>query len=833
MTGVLYGVGVGPGDPELLTLKALRILQAAPVIAYIAPERGKSLARSIVEGRFTGEKIEIAIPMPMHVDPSHGQQVYDRYASEIAAHLKAGRDVAVLCEGDPLIFGSFMYLLERLGGDYPAAVTPGVSAVAAVAAVAAMPLASRNDTLVVVPATLPEARLEARLRNADAAAILKVGRHLDKVRRVLRRLALTETRYVEYAGMAGERMSALDEAGDKAPYFSMVLARKGKNVAVSPPEDAALVALGPSGLELARRLKEILPGSRLHGPEGAGDVDVTFSDAAAHFRTLFAQGTPIVGVCAVGILVRALAPLIADKRSEPPVVAVAVDGSAAVPIVGGHSGANRLARAIADATGGAAAVTTAGDARFGLAVDDPPPGWHCLNPEAAKGIVAALLDDRPVGLTVEAGEAGWLTESGASFAEGGDLSVIVTDRVEASPGNNLILHPQVLAVGVGCERGADSTELIELVKKTLADAGLSAKSAACVVSLDLKADEKAVHAAARALGVPARFFTAGELEELTPRLASPSEAVFKAVGCHGVAEGAALAAAGPDSALAVAKRGSRRATCAIARAPGVINPIPGRRQGRLAVVGIGPGNAAWRTPEATRVISEADDVVGYGLYLDMIGDLIIGKARHESKMTQEEKRARKALDLAAEGKAAVLVSSGDAGIYGLASLVFELLEREDRPEWNRLAISVVPGVSALQAAAARIGAPIGHDFCAISLSDLLTPPDDIERRLRAAADGDFVVALYNPVSNRRRIWLPAARDILLTARPKETPVVLARNLGRDEEAVRTITLGELTSDHADMLTLVLIGNSQTRVTKRGGNQWVFTPRGYVKKMKQK
>ncbi|OHC76589.1 MAG: precorrin-3B C(17)-methyltransferase [Rhodospirillales bacterium RIFCSPLOWO2_12_FULL_58_28] len=591
-----------------------------------------------------------------------------------------------------------------------------------------------------------------------------------------------------------------------------------------------MTALTPGGLELARRLREILPGSRLHGPEGSSDVDVTFSDAAAHLRTLFTQGTPIVGVCAAGILVRALAPLIADKRSEPPVVAVAVDGSAAVPILGGHNGANRLARAIADVTGGIAAITTAGDARFGLAVDDPPSGWHCLNPEAAKGIAAALLADLPVGLTVEAGNAGWLTETGAPFAENGELSVIVTDRVVEHPGNNLVLHPQVLAVGVGCERDADPAELVELVEKTLADAGLSAKAVACVVSIDLKADEKAVHAAADFLGVPARFFTADELEELTPRLANPSGAVFKAVGCHGVAEAAALAAGGPDSALAVGKKGSRRATCAVARARDIINPTSGRRQGRLTVVGIGPGSAAWRTPEATEAIREADDVVGYGLYLDLIGDLIVGKTRHESKMTQEEKRARKALDLAAEGKSVVLVSSGDAGIYGLASLVFELLERENKPEWNRLAISVVPGVSALQAAAARIGAPIGHDFCTISLSDLLTPLDDIKRRLQAAADGDFVVALYNPVSNRRRTQLPAAREILLTARPKETPVVLARNLGREEETLRTITLGELTPDHADMLTLVLIGNSRTKAIKRGVNRWVFTPRGYAKKM---
>ena len=826
MSGTLYGVGVGPGDPELLTLKAARILRAVPVIAYVAPEGGESLARSIIAEHLENEPVEIALPVPMRADPAIGQEVYDRYAPEIAGHLKAGRDVAVLCEGDPLFYGSFMYLLERLGEECPVEVVPGVSSLGAAAAAAAMPLVSRNESLAVVPATLPEAELESRLRLADCAAILKVGRHVAKVRRVLGRLSMSETKYVERASQDGARVLDLDQAGDKAPYFSMVLARKGEHVVETDlPQGAALVALSESGLELARRLKDALPGASVHAPKG--------SDAATLLRDLFTQGTPIVGICAAGILVRALATLLADKRCEPPVVAVAVDGSCAVPVLGGHVGANRLARAIADITGGTAAVTTAGDVKFGLALDDPPKGWRVANPEAAKNVAAALLAGGPVGLKVEAGDASWLTDSGAPFADKGELTVTVTDRVVPEPGRGLVLHPQVLALGVGCERGADPEELAGLVEQTLANAGLSPQAVACVVSLDLKADEAAVHELARSLGVAARFFPAQQLEEQTPRLANPSDVVFKAVGCHGVAEGAALAAAGADGQLIVEKNASKRATCAVARAPGLIGAHVGLARGRLAVVGIGPGSDDWRTPEATRVLSEADDVVGYRLYLDLVGDLIAGKTRHESKMTQEEKRARMALDLAAQGKSVALVSSGDAGIYGLASLVFELLDREDKPEWNRLEVSVVPGVSALQAAAARIGAPIGHDFCTISLSDLLTPMDQIERRLRAAADGGFVVALYNPVSKRRRTQLETARKILLTARPPETPVVLARNLGRAEESVTVMTLGELTPDHADMLTLVLVGNAQTRVTERGVNLWAYTPRGYEKKMEPK
>jgi cobalt-precorrin 5A hydrolase/precorrin-3B C17-methyltransferase len=283
--------------------------------------------------------------------------------------------------------------------------------------------------------------------------------------------------------------------------------------------------------------------------------------------------------------------------------------------------------------------------------------------------------------------------------------------------------------------------------------------------------------------------------------------------------------------LVVEKQKSTRATCAVARSSQSIDPETlGHGRGVLTIVGIGPGAADWRTPEATAALSSADDVVGYGLYLDLISDVICKTPRHSSDLGREEDRARQALDLAAMGRRVALVCSGDAGIYALATLVYELLDRNANAGWNRVEVSVAPGISALQAAAARIGAPLGHDFCAISLSDLLTPSDDIERRLRAAADGDFVVAFYNPVSKRRRKLLAIARDILLEARPPKTPVILARNLGRTDEEVQVITLGDLEVDMVDMLTLVMVGSSQSRTFETSGGVRVYTPRGYEKKM---
>jgi cobalt-precorrin 5A hydrolase/precorrin-3B C17-methyltransferase len=595
------------------------------------------------------------------------------------------------------------------------------------------------------------------------------------------------------------------------------------------PEGAAILILGPSALDLAQRLKALLPQAEIHArADRRIDSDHPFTDATAHLHALFTAGTPIIGICAAGILVRALAPLIADKRAEPPVVAVAEDGSIAVPVLGGHHGANRLARAIAAATGGIAAITTAGDVRFDLALDEPPPGWHVANPARMKPVTAALLSGNPVRLTVEAGDAAWLRASNVRFDDRGELGIRVTDQAADTDDEALVLHPPVLALGVGCERGVSGEELKALVAATLAQSRLAPGAIALVASLDLKVDEGAVHDVADWLGVPARFFSAAELLAQTPRLATPSETVFRAVGCYGVAEGAALAAAGRDSALIVPKQSGARATCAIARAVRDLDPARiGKARGNLAIIGIGPGDAASRTPAAHAALRAASDVVGYGLYLDLLGPALDGKLRHEGRLGAEEERVREALDLAAAGRSVALVSSGDAGIYGLASLVFELVERGDDAAWHRIAISVVPGVSAMQAASARLGAPLGHDFCAISLSDLLTPWDQIERRIKAAAAGDFVIALYNPRSARRDTQLLRARDILLTARSGDTPVALARNLGRDGESIAITTLAALEPATVDMLTLVIIGSSTTR--RLAGRDLLYTPRGYAAK----
>ncbi len=572
-------------------------------------------------------------------------------------------------------------------------------------------------------------------------------------------------------------------------------------------------------------------GGSVHAIRGRIDTaDAQVDSAVTHIRDLFQAGTPIIAVMAAGALIRILAPVLNDKKNEPPVIAVSENGKSIVPLLGGHHGANDLARLIAGVLGGHSAVTTAGDLRFGIALDEPPQGHILANPQNAKSVMTALLNGEAAHIE---GDASWLQQSNVPRSDTGAVRLIVSDKPVKPGALDLVYHPKTLALGIGCERGCDPGDVLVLARSALAKGGFCEQSVAVVVSLDVKADEPAIHHVAAHFRCPARFFEAPVLEAETPRLQNPSEAVFAEVGCHGVAEGAALAAVGQGGELVVAKLKSARATAAVARsqAPLLETGLAGLARGNLFVIGLGPGQEDWRSPEASRLVGKATDLVGYSLYLDLLGPAAAGKVRHDFGLGDEEERVRRAMELAGEGRDVALVCSGDAGIYAMATLVFELLDRRGvSAAAQRVGITVSPGISALQAAAARAGAPLGHDFCTISLSDLLTPWDAIKTRVKAAAEGDFVIAFYNPVSRKRRTQLAHARDVLLHHRPPDTPVVLATNLGRDGETVRVVPLVDLNIDDVDMLTVVIAGSSQSRVVKTGdGKCWTYTPRGYSAK----
>jgi cobalt-precorrin 5A hydrolase/precorrin-3B C17-methyltransferase len=590
---------------------------------------------------------------------------------------------------------------------------------------------------------------------------------------------------------------------------------------MTPNSPPAIISFVPAARGLAQRLADLTQGEVMScGTTGT-------HDARTLLPRLFAQGRPIIGLCAAGILIRLLAPHLGDKQAEPPVLAVAADGASIVPLLGGHHGANELARHLAEALGAHAAVTTASDSQFSRGLDEPPAGWTLADPRSAKPAMMAVLSGARLALD---GFAPWLADAGYPISYSGAVRVLVTEQ-RLTVDRGLVYHPRTLVAGVGCERGTPAAEIIDLVDFALKSQNLSPHSLACLATVALKADETGILEAARHYGVPLRLFSVDELNQERYRLEQPSAVVEAEIGTPSVAEAAALKA----GVLTVKKLKGKRVTCAIGKAP---RPLDldgfGRSPGRLHLVGLGPGDAASRTAAAVAALADATDWVGYGLYLDLAADLHQGQAEHRFPLGDEELRVRHALELAGQGRAVALLCSGDAQIYAMAALVYELLDAEGpravTDNARRVTVLTHPGVSAFQAASAAAGALIGHDFCAISLSDLLTPREDIEKRLRAAAAGDFVTAFYNPRSQRRIDLIETAKSVYLAHRPPTTPVIIARSLGRPEQQVEVTTLADFDPAAIDMLTIVLFGASTSRAFTRGsGHTVTFTPRGYAKK----
>ena len=553
--GKLIGVSIGPGALDLMTVRAQNAVKNAGVIAYMHATGKDPLALEIVQPLLQQNVQHIAIAVPMGADRKTRRDCYKAKLLEFRAHLENGRDVAFICEGDALFYGSFQYVMEGLIEDYDVEVIPGVTSVQACAAVAELPLTRDNDTLHVLPATLSEGALLARAKKRTAAlAFMKIGRHLGKVKRVLAKTGrLSAAKWIERATQDGQKIAKLKDAPDEASYFSLVLSpAKGPKLPRDIPEGAVILCLNQAGLETAAVLKEALPQSELWVREGRSLTgDQTFESTTDALQTLFRQGRPIVAIMATGIVVRALAPLLNSKHAEPPVVSLSPDGGFAIPVLGGHHGANTLSSAIAVVMNGFSAITTASDVVLGVALDEPPKGWRVENVKRVKDVTAKLLNGEAQGLTVESGDAGWLEP--ADFGKGSD--VIVTHKQTDAPGA-LVLHPPTLALGVGCERNCPPEHLRELVEITLADNGLSPDAIACVASIDVKANEAAVLELANHLGVPARFFSADELNAYADQLKNPSDVVLAEVGCPGVSEGAALAAS--DGTLIVEKTKTKR-----------------------------------------------------------------------------------------------------------------------------------------------------------------------------------------------------------------------------------------------------------------------------------
>ncbi|MGC5035876.1 MULTISPECIES: precorrin-3B C(17)-methyltransferase [unclassified Streptomyces] len=519
-------------------------------------------------------------------------------------------------------------------------------------------------------------------------------------------------------------------------------------------------------------------------------------------RRAFAECEQLVCFLATGAVVRIVAPLLADKASDPGVVCVDEGGRFAVSLAGGHGGgANALAREVGEVLGAEPVVTTATDA-VGL------PGLDTLGlpVEGDVAVVSrALLDGEPVALRAE---VAWPLPPLPVAAEGA-YAIRLTDRLVPPVPGEVVLRPPSLVVGVGASSGVPAEEVLELIGTALREAGLSARSLAELTTVDAKAEEPGIVEAARHLGVPLVTYPAEDLSAVD--VPNPSDAPLAAVGTPSVAEASALLRGGE---LLVPKRKSRRAdgtaamaTCAVVRRPG---------RGRLAVVGLGPGARDLLTPRAKAELRRAAVLVGLDQYVDQIRDLLRPGTRVlESGLGAEEERARTAVEEARKGQAVALIGSGDAGVYAMASPA--LAEASDDID-----VVGVPGVTAALAAAAILGAPLGHDHVSISLSDLHTPWEVIERRVRAAAEADLVVTFYNPRSRGRDWQLPKALAILAGHRAPGTPVGVVRNASRPDESARLTTLEALDPATVDMMTVVTVGNTATRdIAGR-----MVTPRGY-------
>jgi len=459
----------------------------------------------------------------------------------------------------------------------------------------------------------------------------------------------------------------------------------------------AILVLGELSLETARHIRLALGEGDVYGLDTrVKEADIPFSDFGGTLRELYEAGRPIIAICAAGIVIRALASLLENKRAEPPVLVVAEDGSAVVPLLGGLSGVNDLARRIAAAFNVAPAITTTGELRFGVNLLHPPAGYTLLNPEAGKKFISDLLAGEKVKL---AGNAPWLSQARLPFDPAGRLTISVVTEMREPEENELLYS----------------------------------------------------------------------------------------------------------------------------------TPARGAKRGRLAVVGLGPGDPMLMAPAVRQELRRAEDVLGYETYVRMAGPFRPDQVLHMTDNREEMQRARHAFALAATGRSVVMVSSGDPGIFAMAAAVLEALHESDDPAWHNVELTILPGISAAMAAAARIGAPLGHDFCILSLSDNLKPWTVIEERLDHAARADLVMAFYNPISKARPWQLGQALDIARRHRAPQTPVVLGRDVGRPAEKLSVTTLGELTPDQVDMRTVVIIGSSTTeRFGRSDGGEWVYTPRWYGK-----
>jgi cobalt-precorrin 5A hydrolase / precorrin-3B C17-methyltransferase len=562
-----------------------------------------------------------------------------------------------------------------------------------------------------------------------------------------------------------------------------------------------------------------------------------------HLTNIWTENRAFIFCLAAGAVVRLIAPLLKDKAEDPAVVVIDASGDYVISFCSGHQGkADLLAQLVASQIGATAIITGASHGLALPAIDTFgfTYGWRKGKGDWT-GAMAAIAKEETIQVIQEAGSTLWqehlpanhpfyfgFPDSQAEINPKARIWISSTKRKIAPRSDfpKVQWHPKVLWVGIGCERGTSQELIVRAIDETCKTYHLATEAIAGIASINLKVDEPGIVELCQRRNLILKTFDAEQLNQVT--VPNPSEVVQQEVGTPSVAEAAAILA-GENLIVAkqIFKSKTQSGAVTVAIAEAEVEYIG--RTGKLYLVGTGPGNLEQITPAAKTAIIEADVVVGYSLYTDLIKSLQRpGQIIESSPITQEQQRAKRAIELAQWGLTIAVVSSGDCGIYGMAGLVLEELQATG---WNGKTpqVQIFPGISALQSAASRVGAPLMHDFCAISLSDLLTPWDVIEKRLTAAASGDFITALYNPRSQQRTEQIVTAQAIFAQHRQPDTPVAIVQRAYREDEQVTLTSLAKMLDYPIDMLTTVIIGNTTTR----NYADWMITPRGYFSDQSRK
>ena len=842
---MVHFVGAGPGDPELITLKGMKLMGKADILIYAGSLVNPEILKYVKEGCSLYDSALLSL-----------EEIIDI----IEKGVKAGKEVVRLHSGDPSFYGSLSEQMEALDKrNIPYDCCPGVSSLfgAAAALKKEFMIPGKSQSLIVTRLSgrtpVPEKEslslfashgcsiavfLSAGMASKVSSELIAGGYPPETPAAIVYKATWEDEKCIKTTvsdlGRAarendidktailfvGEFLSGCE---DRSCLYDPSFSTCFRDASLSRKNFITLISFTDKGHKLNDRVSEALrdQGEEICSikglPEGKSLDDVTYEAF---------KGKALIFIGAAGIAVRAIAPHIVGKDKDPAVLVMDEKGKNVIPLLSGHlGGGNELAANTASLIGGEALITTATDINGAFAVDNwaSDKGLKVENKEMIKTVSSAVLRGEKVRFISD-----FHRDEKSLISDGVPKEIISKDpecpvKVRISPvikdSDSLNLAPKCLVLGIGCKKDTEYERLKEFVSGILSAEKISPSAISDIASIDLKEKEPSLLRLSEEMGLPLSFYSASELNEIPEDFDIESSSfVLDKTGCDNVCERSAI-----KKALQYSDKGDVRLILKKSKGEGITvsialyDPFKKNKTGAISVVGLGPGGREGMTDTAVSAIRKSRVVTGYKVYLDLIKDLISDKEVYESGMREEEKRCVFAKEKALSGFDTAIVCSGDAGVYGMAGLIFEVLE--DHPE---IEIRVIPGVTAALSGAAILGAPLMNDFAVISLSDLMTPWEVIEKRLNSAGEGDLVTVLYNPMSKKRRDHLKRAVEIIRLSRPGDTVCGFVRNAGREGEKDGVCTLDELKDAELDMFTTVFIGNSRTRLI----NGKMVTDRGY-------